>query len=255
MSSADLRAQREFYKKCEGRVLRAVLKIPASHRRTCSVEELVQAGMAGVARALKGFDPARTRADQTAEEAFWTYAARAVKGDVVRRLLEERKAPARLIASHRKSQPPTPEQRWTTYGEDLGAAVTSLLVGQYHDDWACKSPEELLIKREEREAVYKALGELPKRIQRVFEAHYGSGKSFVDIAGELGIDDSGVSKIHKAGLALLRVDLGDPYVSAPSSAKPPEVPSGHAARRRESTVMNLPQPRLPTADQTRKNSD
>lgn len=64
------------------------------------------------------------------------------------------------------------------------------------------------IRRQHLERVWAAILSLPVRLQRVIVLYYFDDKAMSVVAGELGINESRVSQLHRTAIGQLRVALG-----------------------------------------------
>jgi RNA polymerase sigma-70 factor (ECF subfamily) len=71
-------------------------------------------------------------------------------------------------------------------------------------DARAESPSEAVIRKEIREAVRRALQRLPEAYRQVLELYYRDGKSFEEIAGQLGLSVAAVRKRWLRGLPMWR---------------------------------------------------
>jgi len=71
-----------------------------------------------------------------------------------------------------------------------------------HDE--ALTPEQLILRREELEGLYKAVGKLSLQQQQVLQLRYGEGLRFAEIAVLLNKREATVRKICSRSLALLR---------------------------------------------------
>lgn len=239
--SADRQAEAALYKQYEARIRRAVLAIPASSRWRCTVEELVQAGMGGLARAMRSFDPAKARPGQTSDEALKAYAAEFIQGDIKRRLVQEKRIPERLLSKVLESDPDRSEQRWTTWAENLGAARMLTVLTQSQSAQTNETPEDALIRKESDAELRRARSALSEREQFLIEQHYDAGQPLVAIAAAIGVHNSVITKNLKKALERLREQLEEQSQVTGSTAQAAE--TAPPPRRRKATIKNLLLPR------------
>jgi RNA polymerase sigma-B factor len=69
------------------------------------------------------------------------------------------------------------------------------------------TPEDRLELLELKKSVVKALNKLPRREKQVLELRFYKNKKIKDIATELGVSSSRVSKIIQTGLDRIKVSL------------------------------------------------
>jgi RNA polymerase sigma factor for flagellar operon FliA len=68
-------------------------------------------------------------------------------------------------------------------------------------------PDESCARRQLHRVLATAMGDLPARYRRVINLYYGRGATMKQIGGELGVNESRVSQIHKAALEKLSLAL------------------------------------------------
>jgi RNA polymerase sigma factor for flagellar operon FliA len=68
-------------------------------------------------------------------------------------------------------------------------------------------PDRVCARRQLQSVLAAAMQALPARYQRVISLYYGQGATMKQIGGELGVNESRVSQIHKAALEKLHVAL------------------------------------------------
>jgi len=93
--------------------------------------------------------------------------------------------------------------------DTLGRLTASYLmsaVGQGDDD-APDTPEELILGAETTARIRTAVGKLPDRERALVQGFYLEGRTFEDVAKELGISKSWASRLHTKALDLLRQAL------------------------------------------------
>jgi RNA polymerase sigma factor for flagellar operon FliA len=79
--------------------------------------------------------------------------------------------------------------------------------GETGSDEATATPEQTLLRREQKERVVKALDSLPEQERALVRGHYIEGRRFDEIARELGVSKSWASRMHTRALGLLREAL------------------------------------------------
>jgi RNA polymerase sigma factor for flagellar operon FliA len=93
-------------------------------------------------------------------------------------------------------------------------------------------PFELLLRREQREILDRALASLPARDRAVMTLYYQHELTMGQIATRLGVDESRISQIHSQALARLRrrvqSRLGDPSPANPARPLPGGAVEAHA---------------------------
>ena len=70
-----------------------------------------------------------------------------------------------------------------------------------------KSPENLLLDREDQERVRRALAQLPEKNRQVLEDYYFRDLNLQEIGGKLGLSKSWVSRLHARSLEMMRDQL------------------------------------------------
>ena len=96
----------------------------------------------------------------------------------------------KLVDSYRRSGRP-PEVPLEQVAQDV-----------YRDE--ALTPEQLILRREELECLYKAVGKLSLQQQQVLQLRFGEGLRFAKIATLLNKSEANVRKICSRSLALLR---------------------------------------------------
>lgn len=228
---AEQQNEEELYEQYEDRLRRVALRCASKQPGRCSVAELMEAAWSGLRRASQTYDP-------TKGEALWNYAEYFVRGHILRLLAAARSDQEKLVAMLLRSQPEAdesgaPKSYWQSHAENVLAAFASLTFEQNFRVESV-SPEDELLRKESNAALGNAVASLPERERHVIEARWFHGESLAEIAAKLDIDDSVISKNHKAALRRLRVILSEspPQRTAGSAAPPP-------SRPRKATVMTM----------------
>lgn len=233
-------------------VRRAVAELSARMPRHAPRDDLLSAGMVGLAQAARNFDP-------TLGVPFHRYAATRIKGA----LLDELRAhdwasrPVRAKARHmdltverltaklgrHPSQPELAEamgveasairglttdlHRATVLNYDSmltsGDSDAVLLVD---DD----TPEVELLERERNAYLVDAIRSLPERLQVVVTGYFFEDRSMQDIGAELGVSESRVSQLRAEALDLLKDGINS-QLDPMAVAELPN-PTGRVARRK-----------------------
>jgi RNA polymerase sigma factor for flagellar operon FliA len=217
-----------------------------------SRDDLVSAGMAGLAQAARSFDPDRgVRFDR--------YASRRIRGAVLDEL-RQRDWATRSVRSQdralraateelsgRLGRTPTTAElaahlEWSVEDvEALAERVHRAAVVNYESLYesgaaedllpdAGDEPDAILLDRERNAYLVDAVATLPERLRRVVVGYFFEERSMHELGQELGVTDSRISQMRAEALSLLRDGL--------NSQLQPEAVSGDArlgrrvARRR-----------------------
>ena len=87
-------------------------------------------------------------------------------------------------------------------GQPPAVPLEQVVENASHDETL--TPEQLVLRREELERLYKAIGKLPPQQQQVLQLRYGEGLRFAEIAVLLNKREATVRKICSRSLVLLR---------------------------------------------------
>ena len=87
-------------------------------------------------------------------------------------------------------------------GQPPAVSLEQVVENASHDETL--TPEQLVLRSEELERLYKAIGKLPPQQQQVLQLRYGEGLRFAEIAVLLNKREATVRKICSRSLALLR---------------------------------------------------
>ena len=87
-------------------------------------------------------------------------------------------------------------------GQPPAVSLEQVVENASHDE--ALTPEQLVLRREELERLYKAIGKLPPQQQQVLQLRYGEGLRFAEIAVLLNKREATVRKICSRSLVLLR---------------------------------------------------
>jgi RNA polymerase sigma factor for flagellar operon FliA len=229
-------------------------RVPAHVHR----EDLMSAGMFGLAQAAKAFDPERG-------VSFPGYAATRIRGAIV----DELRSLDWASRSVRRRARQVDEARSTlavalgrvasdaevatalgmgthelaAHEEDLSRASVMSLDG--YDDAslgdvlpsAGPTPADVIEHRERIAYLQDAVAELPERLRVVVQGYFFDDLPMADIAEELGVTESRVSQLRAEAVALMRGALNaslDPQLSQAA-----ERPHGCAARRKEAYYASV----------------
>ncbi|MBW3613953.1 MAG: sigma-70 family RNA polymerase sigma factor [Actinobacteria bacterium] len=232
-------------------VRRAVAEMAAKMPRHAVRDDLVSAGMIGLAQAARSFDAARG-------VPFHRYAATRIKGALLDELRSQDWAsrPVRAKARQmnhaaeslttRLGRMPTTRELAEAMGTDV-AAVDGLISDVHRAtllnyDGIVPSgegdaiflveednPELEMLERERNAYLVDAVRALPPRLQTVVIGYFFQDRSMQDIATELGVSESRVSQLRAEALDLLRDGLNS---QLDPSDLPDEPPVGRVARRK-----------------------
>lgn len=233
-------------------VRRAVSELSARMPRHAPRDDLMSAGMVGLAQAARNFDESRG-------VPFHRYAATRIKGALLDELRSHDwasrpvRAKARQVdfttdkLTARLGRPPTAGEVASEMGveqstidglaQDLhratvlnyeamlqsGETESVLLVDD--DD-----PEGELLDRERNAYLVDAVRALPERLQVVVLGYFFEDRSMQDIGAQLGVSESRVSQLRAEALDLLRDGMNAQL--DPSLVEAPVRPSGRVARRK-----------------------
>jgi RNA polymerase sigma factor for flagellar operon FliA len=235
-----------------GLVRRAVAELSARMPRHAPRDDLMSAGMVGLAQAARNFD-------ESLGVPFHRYAATRIKGA----LLDELRAhdwasrPVRAKARHMEviSERLTaklgrlPSQ--TEIASEMGVATTfvqglatdlhratvlnydSMVTSGDSDDVLLVddgTPELELLERERNAYLVDAIRSLPERLQVVVRGYFFEDRSMQDIGAELGVSESRVSQLRAEALDLLRDGINSQL--DPSELPHSDNPAGRVARRK-----------------------
>ena len=217
--------------------------------RTVRRDELVSAGLLGLAQAARSFDPSRG-------VAFGRYARTRINGALLDEL-RSRDGISRAVRSLSRTvafatddlaselgRTPTPsevavhagitEEELSRLNYDVHRSTSLSLDVEIADEMpmtgrnAGNDPLDVLLQRESISYVRDAVATLPERLRTVVTGYFFEECSMEQLAVELGVTESRISQMRAEALALigiaLRAHLGDAQAEAPTI--------GIAARRR-----------------------
>jgi RNA polymerase sigma factor for flagellar operon FliA len=233
-------------------VRRAVAELAGKMPRHAPRDDLLSAGMVGLAQAARNFDESRG-------VPFHRYAVTRIKGALLDELRTNDWAsrPVRAKARHMEAaseklvaklgRPATPEELAAEMGVDVahvdglaqdlhratvlnydamvptGDGESVLLIGD--DD-----PEGELLDRERNAYLVDAVKALPERLQTVVLGYFFEDRSMQEIGAELGVSESRVSQLRAEALDLLRDGMNAQL--DPTMVAAPARPAGRVARRK-----------------------
>jgi len=191
----------------------------------CALEDLIGFGFTGLLEARERFDPSKGAAFKS----FAYYRVRGAVLDGIRAMAYlPRRAHARLRAlealdsqteSHLEGTAgapplaaPSVEGRLRALDGLLGrvaAAYTVAHAAEDGPDTSFQSPDARLFAEERRRVVEQALAGLGEREAFILRGHYMQGRRFDELARELGVSKSWVSRMHGKALDRLRELLAE----------------------------------------------
>ncbi|MCA9625112.1 MAG: sigma-70 family RNA polymerase sigma factor [Myxococcales bacterium] len=196
------------------RVVQTVVRRHAArYEGLVSAEELTQAAQLALVAAARAFDPSRG-------VPFGGFAWKRVEGAVLR--IAGREAEARhqrramatyltRVARRGDVLTDTPTSVRAELHDHARCAATAMLLGLVAEDDATAPPDELLLRRERREAVHRALAELDEESRQLVAAHYFERQTLTAIAAAQGATMITTRRRHQRALkrlAELLVELG-----------------------------------------------
>lgn len=234
-------------------VQHAVSSISARVPRHVAWDDLVSAGMLGLAEAARSFDPSRgvpfdgyastrIRGALLDELRSLDWASRSVRTKA--RLVEER-SNALTVQLGRQ---PTPAEVAAHLGLEPGDVqrivddVNRAVIVHYDAVSATSgdpeellpadgtAPDELLVERERRGYLRDAVVALPERLRLVVEGYFFQERLMQDIADELGVTESRVSQMRAEALVLLRDGMNSQL--DPELVRDEDRPDSRVARRK-----------------------
>jgi RNA polymerase sigma factor for flagellar operon FliA len=208
-------------------VQHAVSSISARVPRHVAWDDLVSAGMLGLAEAARSYDPSRgvpfdgyastrIRGALLDELRSLDWASRSVRTKA--RLVEER-SNALTVQLGRQPTPAEVADHLGLEAADVQRIVDDVnrAVIVHYDAVSASSgdpdellpaggsaPDELLVERERRGYLRDAVEALPDRLKLVVEGYFFQERLMQDIADELGVTESRVSQMRAEALVLLR---------------------------------------------------
>jgi RNA polymerase sigma factor for flagellar operon FliA len=217
-----------------------------------SRNDLVSAGMLGLAQAARSFDPERGIA-------FDRFASTRIRGALLDELRgrdwASRSVRARargLQAAHdelmnRLGRAPAPDEIARELGVETGAVhkllddvhratvlnYESLVIEGDAESFLATldtGPEDTILDRERKAYLIDAIEALPERLRHVVVAYFYEERSMQEIADELGVTESRISQLRSEALLLLRDGINSQL--DPDALEPEARPNGRVARRR-----------------------
>lgn len=224
-------------------------RVPAHVSRN----DLVSAGMLGLAQAARTFDPERGIA-------FDRFASTRIRGALLDELRGRDWASRSVRAKARTMQHATEDLtaklgRTPTTTEiaellNLDAETVHKLVDDVHRATVLNyeslaldgdaesfiatasvdSPEDQIVERERRAFLTDAVATLPERLRLVVIGYFFEERSMQDLADELGVSESRVSQLRAEALVLLKDGINSQL--APEQIDEESRPNGRVARRK-----------------------
>jgi RNA polymerase sigma factor for flagellar operon FliA len=218
-----------------------------------SKDELSSAGLAALAQAARGFDPARG-------VPFARFASTRIRGAVLDELRGMDWASRSVRARARRTETvrerlvgvlgrtPTAQELATALGvavseldaiaDDVQRAVVLSIQG-FADPASVEDavvaqepgPEESLLLREQLHYLRAAVTALPDRLRTVVEGYFFQERPMAELAAELGVTESRVSQMRAEALVLLKDGMNSQL--DPAQVTAPSKPGGCISRRRE----------------------
>ncbi len=215
-------------------------------------DDLVSAGMVGLAQAARNFD-------DSLGVPFHRYAATRIKGALLDELRAQDWASRPVRAKARQMElandrltaqigrPPTKTELATGMGvdrsviENLSNDLHRATVLNYDSMLASGdgdavflvdegTPELELLERERNAYLVDAIRSLPPRLQVVVKGYFFESRSMQDIGAELGVSESRVSQLRAEALDLLKDGINSQL--DPGEVPVQEQPGGRVARRK-----------------------
>ncbi len=215
--------------------------------------DLVSAGMLGLAQAARSFDPDRGIA-------FDRFASTRIRGALLDEL-RGRDWASRSVRSKARSMQIATEDLTAKLGRtpttdevaevlDLDPTTVHKLVDDVHRATVLnyeslaldgdaesfivtsdiESPEEAIVSRERRAFLTDAVASLPERLRTVVIGYFFEERSMQDLADELGVSESRVSQLRAEALLLLKDGINSQL--EPDQVAEEARPNGRVARRK-----------------------
>jgi RNA polymerase sigma factor for flagellar operon FliA len=217
-----------------------------------SRNDLVSAGMLGLAQAARSFDPERGIA-------FDRFASTRIRGALLDEL-RGRDWASRSVRARARSMTQTTEELTAKLGRtptndevakalDVEPESVQKLVDDVHRATVLNyeslvldgdaesflasdsdSPEDVILGRERRSLLTDAVSALPERLRRVVIGYFFEERSMQDLADELGVSESRVSQLRAEALLLLKDGMNAQL--EPEQVTKEARPNGRVARRK-----------------------
>ena len=253
----------------------AVAEIAAKIPRHVSRDDLVSAGMAGLAQAARNFDAerginfdryasTRIRGALLDELRSCDWASRSVRSRArqVQGAVEELQATLGRAPSNAEvaKHMGVDEATVSSVTEDVHRAVVLNYDSMVVDGGAeevlpadQRSPDAILIERERQSYLHDAIDALPERLRHVVEGYFFAERPMKELADELGVTESRVSQMRAEALVLLKDGMNSQL--DPDQLAPEPRPNGRVARRKAAyytavAAGSSPQQRIAEAGQS-----
>src|SRR3954464_2038105 len=230
----------------------AVSEMASKVPRHVSRDDLVSAGMAGLAQAARSFDPERGIN-------FDRYAPPRTRGSLLDEL-RDRDWASRSVRAKARKMAAAADQLTAQFGrtpssdevaqhlgmdasaveavnEDVHRAVvlnydSILSQGDAEDIMPSdtRSPDSVLVDRERKAYLHDAITSLPERLRAVVVGYFFEERSMQDLAEELGVSESRISQMRAEALALIKDGMNSQL--EPDQVVEESRPSPRVARRK-----------------------
>jgi RNA polymerase sigma factor for flagellar operon FliA len=218
-----------------------------------SRDDLVSAGMAGLAQAARSFDPDRgIRFDRYAsgrirgalldELRSCDWASRTVRTKA-RRVSEAtesltatfgRAPTASELADHLGCGRREIETNATDVHRAMVLNYESLFTDATAEEMLASTaptPEDVILERERKAYLFDAVAALPERLRQVVMGYFFEERSMADLGNELGVSESRISQMRAEALSFLRDGIKSQL--DPEEAANDDQPSPRSSRRRQ----------------------
>ena len=162
-----------------------VNRIKARLPVSVSEDELFSAGMYGLMRAARSYDPSRGAG-------FKTYAYHRIRGAILDDLRRLDFLPRSL------------RDRARTNGEDAPSMVAIPTDEDGHESLAARPAAAVSEQEDMHEVLHREIDNLPDKMRIVMALYYREGVKMRDIGEKLGLTESRVSQIHSNAVTRLR---------------------------------------------------
>ena len=174
----------------QGLVWYVVNRIRPRLPRTVSEDEMFSAGMEGLMKASRSYDPSRGAV-------FKTYAYHRIRGAILDEVRRLDFLPRSVRDKARKE------------GTQAPAVVGLPTDEDGHESLAAADPEDSAVEQADlRERLAAEIARLPEKLRLVMTLYYGEEMKMRAIGDRLGLTESRVSQLHSNAVARLRRALG-----------------------------------------------